>query len=208
MAWPLVVAGVGAGLQGLGQIYGGDGSSSPYMSRDVWYNRLHSLDALKTMFMSGQTPESMQIFGGEQGQQYLEALESMMSGKASQDIGTGIQRQMAPQLSAQIDRLNASLNPALRGTGIGAQMGNQLRTQSNVGLADALANLQGQFFQQGTGMLGQAQTAQTGMNLQGLMTLQQLIAQMASVGKSGETTGWDFDTEISGKDLAAIAALF
>ena len=168
--------------------FGQSGSSSgPFMDREVWYNRLNSLDRLQEMFREGNIPENLNIFGGAQGEQFLQALQGMMSGEASQDIGTAIQRQMAPQLSSQIDRLNASLNPALRGSGIGAQMGTQLKTQANTGLADALAQLQGQFFTQGAGMLGQAQTAQTGMNLQGLMEALQQITQFAGIGASSSS---------------------
>jgi hypothetical protein len=137
-------------------------------------NILNSLYGMQ----GGKVPEQNNVFGGEKGNQLSTSINDMLSGKAATDMGGAIQRQTASALSMQMDKLASSLNPALRGSGLQAQMGKDLTVQSNSSLYDALAGLKGNMFTQGTSLLGNLQGQQAGQNQNAMLQLMQLLAGM------------------------------
>lgn len=135
-------------LGGIGSMMGDDGRFKP-LYEDVYKNWLGSLGTRLNQYERGEKG----IFTGGVGGELLDNIRKMTSGELATDIGGAIQRQMAPQLTMQIDKLMSSLNPALRGSGIGAQMSRDVTTGFNQNLADVLANLRGSLFTKGTNML-------------------------------------------------------
>lgn len=165
---------IGMGLRGLGALFGGssDEGWNPY-SKEAWWDELGRLRNV------WETPghQTPQIFGGQYGQEYYQTIQDMISGKAATEMGGAIQRQLQPALTSQIDKLTASLNPALRGSGVYAQSAKGLRQGYMSDLADAITGLRGGMFQQGAGMLGGAVTQQAGMEQNQMMNLLQMLAQ-------------------------------
>ncbi len=149
---------------------GGDTGWRPY-SKEAWWDELARL---RGAYEGGQP--AAQIFGGQYGKQFAQAIQDMISGEAATEMGSAIQRQLQPALSAQIDKLTASLNPALRGSGVFAKASQGMRTGFMSNLADAITGLRGGMFERGAGMLGGAVTQQALMDESHLMNLLKMLS--------------------------------
>jgi hypothetical protein len=175
---------------GFGFSLGGSSSHSGLVNKGDWQNLMNQLMGALGDMNAGQIGDAYNIFGGENGRNYLGGINDMMSGRAANDIMGSVQSQMGPQYLAQLDKLSQALNPALRGSGIRAQLGKDITTESNQNMANMLSGLRSNMFTQGLGMLGNAQTTQTGFNWQGLQGLRQILAQMAGTTES-YGSGWN-----------------
>jgi len=162
----------------------------------------HNLRGAET----GNFGPGMDIFGGKAGNQFWGNLQDMFSGKAATDITGAIQAQMAPQYMMQLDKLMQTLNPALRGSGIGAQMGKDLLSAGNQDMASILAGLRSDMFTQGTGMLGRAQTNQVGMNANMLNALRQLMGSLVTTGSESSGSQWGIGSQSDDNDIVKLLA--
>lgn len=150
---------IGTVLSGIGQIGEGGGQKGykPFNENTFWAERRRIEDSLKD--------PAGTIFGQQGGNQLYNALMGMINGTAGNDIAGGLARQFAPMQQQQLDQYKASLNPALRGSGI-AQQGLSNLTQSlNSNLYDQALGMKAGLMGAGvsglSGVLSQEQNRKT-----------------------------------------------